>query len=192
MEDVRLNPRLLGLHSVGVPSSGSVCGLVDHKELVIELFDRLQGRLLLYIRSFGLSEQDGEDVLQETFLSLFEHLSCGRSRENLHGWLFRVAHNLAIKSRVKSKREDAGSAALSIPEPVDTSPTPQQFLEQKEAQRLYSAVLQALPEQDRCCLLLRAEGLKYRQIASLAGVSLGSVATSLSRSLARLARAAKR
>jgi RNA polymerase sigma-70 factor (ECF subfamily) len=40
--------------------------------------------------------------------------------------------------------------------------------------------------------MLRAEGLKYREIAALVGISLGSVANSVSRSLARLARAAGR
>jgi RNA polymerase sigma-70 factor (ECF subfamily) len=51
------------------------------------------------------------------------------------------------------------------------------------------AVLRALPEQDRCCLHLRAEGLRYREIASVLGISLGSVSIALARSLARMGRA---
>jgi RNA polymerase sigma-70 factor (ECF subfamily) len=52
-------------------------------------------------------------------------------------------------------------------------------------------VLRALPEQDRCCLALRAEGLRYREIAATLGISLGSVSLSLTRSLARLGSAEK-
>jgi len=52
-------------------------------------------------------------------------------------------------------------------------------------------VLQALPETDQQCLSLRAEGLRYREIAAVVGISLGSVAASLERSLDRLARADK-
>jgi RNA polymerase sigma-70 factor (ECF subfamily) len=178
--------------SLSGESDGHVDDSIDHAELVIDLFDRLQGRLLLYIRAFGLSEQDSEDVLQETFLSLFLHLSRRRSKENLHGWLFRVAHNLAIKSRVKSHREAARGVDRAPCEAVDSSPCPHRLLEMKEARRRYGAILEALPEQDRRCLLLRAEGLKYREIARASGLSLGSVAASLSRSLARLARAAGR
>lgn len=51
------------------------------------------------------------------------------------------------------------------------------------------AVYEALPEQDRRCLYLRAEGFKYRQIAEVLGISLGGVSLSLSRSLARILRA---
>ena len=51
------------------------------------------------------------------------------------------------------------------------------------------AVVQALPEQDRRCLYLRAEGLRYRDITEVLGMSLGAVAQSLARSLERLHRA---
>jgi RNA polymerase sigma-70 factor, ECF subfamily len=49
------------------------------------------------------------------------------------------------------------------------------------------SIVRALPEQDRWCLALRAEGLRYREIAEVLGMSLGSVSGSLARSLGRLA-----
>lgn len=74
----------------------------------------------------------------------------------------------------------------------DPSPNPEEQVSfgQKRARLL--AVLQALPEDDRHCLCLRAEGLRYREIAAVLGISLGSVSISLTRSLARLARAEER
>jgi RNA polymerase sigma-70 factor (ECF subfamily) len=51
------------------------------------------------------------------------------------------------------------------------------------------SVLRALPEQDQWCLSLRAEGLRYREIAEVLDISLASVSVSLGRSLARLSRA---
>ena len=52
--------------------------------------------------------------------------------------------------------------------------------------------MKALTEQDQRCLALRAEGLRYREIADVLGMSLGAVAKSLERSLERIARAAQR
>ena len=161
-------------------------------DLVIELFDQFQVRLLLYVRSFGLPTQDSEDVLQEAFLSLFQHLVHGRSRANLRGWLFRVCHNLALKRRSSIKLSGLGSPGSYHADHKDSAPTPHDLLEFREAHTVYAAVLEAMPEQDRCCLLLRAEGLKYREIAALVGMSLGSVSSSISRSLARFTRAAER
>jgi RNA polymerase sigma-70 factor (ECF subfamily) len=65
-------------------------------------------------------------------------------------------------------------------------------MENADRHRLLVAIVRVLPETDRCCLYLRAEGLRYRDIAQALGISLGAVSLSLGRSLARLARAEKR
>src|ERR1700690_2838537 len=77
------------------------------EQLVIQLFDELRNRLLRYLLGFGLPAQDGEEVIQEVFLALLLHLQRGRSRQNLHGWIFRVAHNLGLKRRLAGAREAA-------------------------------------------------------------------------------------
>jgi RNA polymerase sigma-70 factor (ECF subfamily) len=155
-----------------------------HNE-VLALFDALRVRLLRYSVSFGLSTQDAEDVVQEVFLTLFRHLQLGRPRNNLQGWVFRVTHHLSLKRRQAAKR--------IVDEPVgeccDIAPSPEDQLLWSEQQLRMQAVLRALPEIDRWCLQLRAEGLRYRQIAEVVGISLGSVSSSLARSIARLERA---
>ena len=62
-------------------------------EELVGLFDQLRDRLLRYVISLGLPVRDGEDIIQEEFLSLFRHLQQGRSRSNLQAWTFRVAEN---------------------------------------------------------------------------------------------------
>src|SRR5580700_2498476 len=72
---------------------------------VVALFDQFREPLLRYLASLGLAFADGEEVLQEVFLALFQHLDGGKSRENLRGWLFRVAHNLALKRRYRTRQD---------------------------------------------------------------------------------------
>lgn len=158
---------------------------------VIALFDQLRSPLLRYVFSFGLAAADGEEIIQEAFLALFRHLQQGRSRHNLRGWLFRVAHNLALK---KLSREGRGRnvfelTAIEAEIHQDPTPGPEEQLAFSQRQTRLLAVLQALPAQDQRCLRLRAEGLRYREIADVLGMSLGSVSASLARSLARLSRA---
>src|SRR5262245_3102044 len=71
---------------------------------VTALFDDLRRPVLRYLSSLGLELQDGEEVVQEVFLSLFLHLRDGKPRSNLRGWIFRVAHNLGLKRRMKNHR----------------------------------------------------------------------------------------
>jgi len=156
---------------------------------VIALFDQLQERLFRYALSFGLTAHDAEDVVQETFLSLFRHLQLGRSRQNLRGWIFRVGHNLALKRRTAVQTAPANVAYDDIAEGHrDPRPSVEEQIAFNQRQQRLLAVLDALPEQDQRCLALRAEGLKYREIAEVLDMSLGSVSMSLARSLARLAR----
>lgn len=164
-----------------------------HSELesvVIRLFDQFQGRVLSYILNCGLPFHDAEDVVQETFLALFRHLELGRPRSNLNGWLFRVAHNLALKRRTKNQATERNliDEGMLAQQPCPSPNAEEEFLFSQTQQRL-RAVFEALPEQDRRCLYLRAEGLKYREIADVLGISLGGVSLSLSRSLARIMRA---
>jgi RNA polymerase sigma-70 factor (ECF subfamily) len=161
---------------------------------ILSLFDLLRVQLLRYAISFGLSVHDGEDIIQEVFLALFHHLQEGRSRSNLRGWVFRVAHNLALRRRAMNQaRYHAGEGDGSFgDEHSDPAPGPEEQLLFSERQASLLAAVRALPEIDQWCLRLRAEGLRYREISEVLGISLGSVSNSLARSLARLRRTDKR
>jgi RNA polymerase sigma-70 factor (ECF subfamily) len=160
---------------------------------VLELFEQFRNPLLRYAMSFGVPAHDAEEIVQEVFLSLFRHLQLRRSRENLRGWIFRVAHNLALKKRhANQKSLDRAAPEGLATEQSDPSPTPEEHVSSAERRRRLLAVVHALPEDDQGCLRLRAEGLRYREIASVLGMSLGAVSISLTRSLARLIRADER
>lgn len=158
---------------------------------VMELFGQYRQPLLRYCRAIGISVHDAEEVVQEVFLSLFRHLSLGRSRSNLRGWIFKVAHNLALKQRhaEKKTRDQIDAGEIDWERHIDPAPSPEEHLSSAQRRQHVLAVVEALPEADRNCLWLRAEGLRYREIAAVLGISLGSVSMSLSRSLARLTRA---
>ncbi len=158
---------------------------------VLHLFDLMQTRLLRYAMSFGISFHDGEDIVQETFLALFYQLQHGRFDGNLHSWLFRVTHNLALKRRMRTLKETAVSDLEETPR-FDPSLNPEESMLFGERYARLQSILQALPLKDQLCLRLRAEGLRYREIAQIVGMSLGSVSASLSRSLARLEQADRR
>jgi len=162
---------------------------------VLELFDRLRERLLGYLLRFGpLSAEDAEDVVQEAFLALYQHLKLGRSRKNLTGWLFRVVHNLGLKRAQSSRRDSQRTVLLTQTGDLvaDGALNPEAAVAEGQSRRRLLAVVRALPDQDQRCLMLRAEGLRYREIAEVLDMSLGAVAKSLERSLARIARAAER
>jgi RNA polymerase sigma-70 factor, ECF subfamily len=179
-----------------VPSLANARGSsesVVEKE-VIGLFDELRIPLLRYLSGFPLTPQDSEDVIQEVFLALFQSLRNGKFHQNVRGWLFRAAHNLALKKYQRSRKDNENTGLLMAVEErvADPAPNPEDQYAFNQTQKRLLSVVRAMPEQNRWCLYLRAEGLRYREIAEVLDISLGSVALYLERSLAHIARAAER
>ncbi len=188
-----MTPSTDALHKLAFSASRSAAPSEGEDE-VIQLFDQFRGPLLRYAVSLGLSFHDGEEVIQEVFLALFRHLQLGKSRSNLRGWIFRVAHNLALKQVYANRKvqaslhpdEDAAHRQAAA------TPNPEEEVASRQGTERMQAVLRALPELDRCCLYLRAEGHRYREIANTLGISLGSVSIALTRSLAKIGRVNER
>src|ERR1700684_2557125 len=188
-----LTPPTDSIQQLPFPASAGTGSSVRPSESeceVIHLFEQFRNPLLRYVVSRGLSLHDGEEIIQEVFLALFRHLQLGKSRRNLRGWVFRVAHNLALKQRSANRK---AQATLNSDEDVahrqpDAAPNPEERAASSQRLERMQAILRALPEQDRCCLSLRAEGLRYREIAATLGISLGAVSIALTRALARLGR----
>ena len=127
--------------------------------------------------------QDAEDVVQETFLKLLQHLGMGGDTENLRGWFFTVAAH-AARDRLRRR-------ARWLPwSPVyDAAVAPPQVADEDGRLRAVRETLQRLSVRDRLLLTLRAQGLSYREIASATGIRPSSVGRLLARAVDRWERA---
>jgi RNA polymerase sigma-70 factor, ECF subfamily len=144
-----------------------------------ETFTELREPICRYLLALGLPPAEAEEVVQETFLRLCQHLADHGSRSNVRGWLFRVAHNLARDEHRRKQRrpsEPLVDAHESSTTGQHARSTPEQELIAREQVRRLEAALAQLPANQRHCLHLRAEGLKYREIAEVLGAGVSTVA----------------
>ena len=127
--------------------------------------------------------QDAEDVVQEAFLKLLDHLAAGGPDTNLKGWLFTVAAH-ACRDRMRRRRR---WLPWSTHNEVAVAPAPLH----DEDGRLHAAqaALRKLSERDRLLVALRGQGLSYAEIAAASGVRSSSVGRLLARALQRWERA---
>ena len=150
------------------------------------LFQELRKPLLRYLAGLGLSPEEAQDVVQDSFLSLHKHLSSGGSQANIRSWLFRVAHNRARNSQT-SYAQRMRESLDPVFDTASTAASPEQAVLAKEKlQRLESAV-RSLAEPERQCLMLRAEGLRYREIGEVLAISTSTVADTVERAIKKLA-----
>lgn len=150
------------------------------------LFHELRKPLLRYLACLGLSPDDAQDVVQDAFLGLHQHLESGGSQANIRSWVFRVAHNQARNRQKTYERRFAASLDQEI-QPRSQDSTPEQVVLKKEKLRRLASALQGLTEAERACLLLRAQGLRYREIGEVLGLATSTVGETVDRAVKKLA-----
>ena len=111
--------------------------------------------------------------------------------ENPRGWIFRVAHNYGLKVRTNQNRTHAFDPALEQ-KLTSAEPDPERGLVQRERMANLHHAIEGLSEQQRRCLLLRMEGLRYPEIGEALGISPSTVGEFLRRALTRLQSALKK
>jgi len=162
------------------------------RRLTVDLFRDLRQPLSRYIVSLGLRPAEAEELVQEAFLRLHQHLcASSASEQNLTGWVYRVAQNL-VRDRQRGWHKRNVDSINDRPEAAIASApgvTPEQrVLEMEKTDRLRTA-MKTLSAEHRQCLHLRAEGLRYREIAAAMGIGVSTVADMIRQALAQLEKA---
>ena len=159
------------------------------RERIIELYDHLRPSLYAYLCSLGLNPDQSEDVIQETFIRLVHHAADRGTDENVRAWVFRVAYNLSMDFHRFEKRWGRGNniePELVLRDCVDPAPNPEQKIILDERMKKFEDAFAQLTPKQRHCVLLRSEGLRYREIALVLGVSVQRVGELIQRAISLL------
>lgn len=157
------------------------------------LVERYQGRMFALARHYTRNAAELEDIVQDTFLKAFTHLSSFERQSSLYTWLARIAINTSLdflkrhgRSPVQAVEDLEVVQSFERSRPNSHSPAPDSRLEREEIARITQEVLAELPEIFRTVLVLREfEDLPYQEIADILGISIGTVESRLFRARAR-------
>jgi RNA polymerase sigma-70 factor (ECF subfamily) len=159
------------------------------ESLVVKYERRLYG---LTFRILG-NRHDAEEVVQQTFLSVIEHLDGFREEAAFYTWLARIATNHAL-ARLRKTRgraalpladDGSGESYADVPHPeyvAQWRETPDQIAQRHETQQLLAQALDELNEKYRLVFVLRdVEGLSTNQTAEALGITASNVKVRLLR-----------
>lgn len=161
-------------------------GVSSFEELVVNYQDKV------YNLSYQLTgnHADAQDLAQEVFVRAYQGLDKFRYEADPGTWLHRITVNLYLNLRRKITRHPV----ISLDAPLDTGKgevtrevaaaggDPQEIYADLELKSLVRDVLKLLPAEYRAVLVLRElQGYSYEEIASVLGVSLGTVKSRLNR-----------
>lgn len=161
---------------------------MDARQRVTEAYMDSREEVYRYLLTFGLPPAHAQDAAQEVYLRMFSTLKQGEDILNPRAWAFRVAHNIGLKAKMRERRmEPLGPVEENTFEAEGVSP--ERALLDAERLTLLAGALETLSPQQRQCLHLRAEGLRYREIAEIIGIRISTVSVFVARALARLRKA---
>lgn len=152
---------------------------------IVEKYGKLAYRLAIQITK---NHEDANDVMQETFLKVYESIGSFRKESAFETWLYRIIVNQALNmvKRRERRRESSISDAdeidlrFNLPGSSSYANSPHDDVEKKELQKWVTQAVDSLSAKHRTVVILHEfEGLTHPQIATILNCSEGTVRSRL-------------
>jgi RNA polymerase sigma-70 factor, ECF subfamily len=162
----------------------------DREGLFRHIWDTYRKRLYYYITAvMRAGREDGEDLLQEIMMKVYDHLDTYRAGRSLDGWLYAIARNHCVDFLRKKGSRPCGE---EMREEQCKDEDPCEALCAGELNRTIEECLERLGAVDREMVYLRHfERLTYRTIGNVIGMNVNSVKTRMRAVETRLRRELK-
>jgi RNA polymerase sigma factor (sigma-70 family) len=130
------------------------------------------------IRNIVLDHDDTNDVLQNTFIKIFQNLNNFKGESKLYSWIYRIATNEAI-TFINKKAKFGGASSGELKSRIVENLVADTHFDGNEIQiKLQKAIL-TLPEKQQLVFKMRYfEEIKYEDMSTILGTSVGALKAS--------------
>jgi RNA polymerase sigma factor (sigma-70 family) len=146
--------------------------------VLVERFSRYV--YAIAVQAYRLPIEDAEDVFQEVFARVYEHLGGLRSAEAVRPWIGQLTRRLCVDRLRSGARVQAGS---DLPEPAELDATLERI---EEALTVHDALTRLSPECREILDRFFGRDESYRTIGDALELPFGTIASRISRCLSRL------
>lgn len=143
-----------------------------------ELVAHYQKPLYYHIRSIVLNHDDADDVLQNTFIKVFQYLKNFKQESKLFTWMYRIATNEAI-THLSNRAKKNGRTSLEHQAFVIDNLKADVYFEGDDIQLKLQKAILLLPEKQQLVFKMRYfNELKYEELSEILGTSVGALKAS--------------
>lgn len=147
----------------------------ERERQFLDVFEKNKASIRRLCFGYLNSSFEVDDLFQEIMTNVWHSLPSFRGEAKISTWVYRIAVNTALVYRKKWKQGE------ELPELPDTRSGAQQDLEDRERLAMLHSAIATLPDQDRLVVTLLLEGLSYREIADVTGITVNYVGVKISR-----------
>jgi RNA polymerase sigma-70 factor (ECF subfamily) len=135
-----------------------------------------QRKVFLLAFSFFQNKEDALDIVQETFLRLYQKIGQYERGKSFPNWLMQIARNICIdyyRQNYSRRKDLESSRSLEDIDPAANDPNPE---EASDLKAVFSSCLSRLGERQRAVFIMKHyNGLQYNEIAPILQISIGTV-----------------
>lgn len=151
------------------------------------LIRRHSSGLLTYLTRMSGDRHRGEELLQESFLAVWNHRKKYKFPRSFRSWLYAIAGNCCKNSFRRRRPTAVDLNDESLAPPVDREPGPVEAAVSTETVALVAQAVALLPPQQRTVVALRVwNGLSYAEIGEVAACSEATARSHMYHALAAL------
>lgn len=155
--------------------------LLDPKtqnEAYRQLLFQYQRPLYNHIRNIVLNHDDADDVLQSTFIKVFQHLKNFKRESKLFSWMYRIATNEAI-TFINQKAKKNGRTSEALQSKVVDNLQADVYFDGDAVQIKLQKAIHLLPEKQQLVFKMKYfEEIKYEDMSEILGTSVGALKAS--------------
>ncbi|MCX6230873.1 MAG: sigma-70 family RNA polymerase sigma factor [Bacteroidetes bacterium] len=142
------------------------------------LVKKYQQTIYYHIRRIVIDHDDTDDLVQNTFVKIFEHLKDFREDAQLYTWIYRIATNEAL-AFLKTKRNRSFVSFNDVEHQMSNSLKESQFYNGDEIQLKLQKAILTLPEKQRLVFNMRYyDEMKYEDMSAVLETSVGALKAS--------------
>lgn len=144
------------------------------KEL-IETLEPYKNKMYRYALSIVKDRFEAEDIVQESIIKVWKRKEQFATIDNKEAWVITIVRNMCI-DKIRSKKKKQTSDIDDFYHISDKGPSPDVAMEQKDAVRRVSEIMDTLPEMQKEIITLRdIDGYTYQEIADIMGLKVDQV-----------------
>jgi RNA polymerase sigma-70 factor (ECF subfamily) len=143
-----------------------------------KLLQYYQRPLYNHIRNIVLNHDDADDVLQNTFVKVFQYLKSFKGDSKLFSWMYRIATNEAI-TFINQKAKRNGTTSEAMQSKIVDNLKADDYFDGNEIQIKLQKAITLLPQKQQLVFKMRYyEEIKYEEMSEILGTSVGSLKAS--------------
>lgn len=143
-----------------------------------QLVQDYQRPLYNHIRNIVLYHDDADDVLQNTFIKIFQNLKNFKGESKLFSWMYRIATNESL-TFLKQKSKVSGISSESLQNKTIDNLEADVFFDGNEIQIKLRKAIALLPQKQQLVFKMKYfQELKYQEISEILGTSIGGLKAS--------------